>query len=373
MSSSGEEESPETESQRQLHHQQQQSRRTFWENVRNFWDSVRITLFVIGTSGIIFVAARNTITWHLQWLWGASGNYWQSVWEKIHELAGGNEIILAVWGSWIVSNFVFWAVNSFLIFLDVTGKPQVLLKYKIQEDKNVPVDTGRLLHAIRVVLFNQTIIGLPFIYVAYHGMRLRGCDFGPELPTFQWVVLELVVYMLVEEVFFYYTHRLLHHKRIYKYIHKTHHEWQASIGIIGIYAHPVEHVLSNLMPPVLGPLLMGSHIATAWLWFGLAFASTTVSHCGYHFPFLPSPEAHDYHHLKFTNNFGVMGVLDRLHGTDAQFRASKEYQRHFMVLGTTPVKQLIPDDPINGKTCMTKGKTAEKTEYSLPSSNQRIV
>ena len=29
-----------------------------------------------------------------------------------------------------------------------------------------------------------------------------------------------------------------------------------------------------------------------------AIASTINSHSGYHFPFMPSPEAHDFHHLK---------------------------------------------------------------------------
>jgi len=92
--------------------------------------------------------------------------------------------------------------------------------------------------------------------------------------------------------------RLLHHPYLYRRVHKMHHEWTAPIGVTSIYAHPIEHVFSNMLPPVLGPLLMGSHFATALLFFVLALVSTTISHCGYHFPFLPSPEAHDFHHQK---------------------------------------------------------------------------
>ncbi len=35
---------------------------------------------------------------------------------------------------------------------------------------------------------------------------------------------------------------------------------------------------------------------------------------GYHLPFMPSPEAHDFHHLRFSNCFGVLGLLDYVHG-----------------------------------------------------------
>ena len=31
-------------------------------------------------------------------------------------------------------------------------------------------------------------------------------------------------------------------------------------------------------------------------------------------------QAHDFHHLKFNQCYGVLGVLDYLHGTDQQFR-----------------------------------------------------
>ena len=41
----------------------------------------------------------------------------------------------------------------------------------------------------------------------YWVMMYRNCDFGPELPTFHWVLFELTVFCLVEEVLFYYGHR----------------------------------------------------------------------------------------------------------------------------------------------------------------------
>ena len=95
-----------------------------------------------------------------------------------------------------------------------------------------------------------------------------------------------------------YIFRLGHHPKLYKHFHKIHHEWTAPVSIIGIYNHPLEHIISNLLPITLGPLLMGSHLASLWVWSCMAITSTQISHGGYHLPFLPSPEAHDFHHLK---------------------------------------------------------------------------
>jgi len=244
---------------------------------------------------------------------------------------------------------VFFGFNSFLMFLDLTGKPECLVRYKIQDEKEVPLNPASFMRCLKTVLFNATVMNIPIVYGLNRLMYWRGCDFGPTLPTFHWVVVELAVFILMEELGFYYSHRLLHHPRLYKHIHKKHHEWTASIGIVAIYAHPFEHFISNMLPPALGPMLMGSHVTTSWLWFCMALMSTSLSHSGYHFPFLPSPEAHDFHHYKFTNNFGVLGILDNLHGTDRNFRASKAYERHYMSLSLTPLRQLHPDDPKTSK------------------------
>ncbi|XP_064608320.1 fatty acid hydroxylase domain-containing protein 2-like [Liolophura sinensis] len=320
-------------------------------------DSVKKTAFVVGTALLVFAAARNSITWHLQQFWGASGDFWQRQWTFIYQLFGEDDVFIGIWGTLGFTTAVFWLANLLFLLIDITGKPAALIKYKIQQDKNIPVPFPKLMKAVQQVLFNQIILGIPFSYVAYQVMQWRGCSHKAEdLPTFQWVLLEMFVFSLVEEICFYYTHRLFHHPRVYKYIHKRHHEWTAPIGLVSIYAHPVEHILSNILPPTLGPVLMGSHLATSWMWFGVALISTTVAHCGYHFPLIPSPEAHDFHHLKFNQNYGVLGILDRLHGTDEVFRTTKAYQRHILLLGLSPLTQQIPDDTKDKKSNISKGK-----------------
>lgn len=52
--------------------------------------------------------------------------------------------------------------------------------------------------------------------------------------------------------------------------------------------------------------------------------------------------------FRFINNFGVLGILDRLHGTDNLFRQSKAFQRHIFSTSLTPVAVMFPDEPAKG-------------------------
>ncbi|XP_053318941.1 fatty acid hydroxylase domain-containing protein 2 [Spea bombifrons] len=307
------------------------------------WDSVKKTAFVLGTGLLTFVAFRNTLTWHLQRFWGASGDFWQSQWERLYSYYNGNELALFCLGSMVIPSLSFWMYNAVLMAIDLAGKPNFFTRYRIQLGKNDPVDPARLKHAVITVLCNQIFISFPMVLLMYPFMKWWGNPCGMELPTFHWVLLELSVFTLIEETLFYYSHRLFHHPSIYKHIHKQHHEWTAPVGVVSLYAHPLEHIFSNMLPSMVGPMLMGSHVTTIMLWFSLALVVTTISHCGYHLPFLPSPEFHDFHHLKFNQCYGVLGVLDRLHGTDLIFKQTKAYERHILLLGFTPLNQSIPE------------------------------
>jgi methylsterol monooxygenase len=59
------------------------------------------------------------------------------------------------------------------------------------------------------LLFNHIAVTVPFIYLSYPLLKWRGLPPLRELPAFHWVLIEMVILLLVEEIGFYYSHRYL--------------------------------------------------------------------------------------------------------------------------------------------------------------------
>ncbi|KAJ9063772.1 hypothetical protein DSO57_1037490 [Entomophthora muscae] len=87
-----------------------------------------------------------------------------------------------------------------------------------------------------------------------------------------------------------------------------------------VYTTPLDFIITNISPLLVGPLLLESHPVTIWFYFSEAIINTVVTHGGYTFFGFPNADMHDSHHETFNNMFGVIGLLDYLHGTDIKFK-----------------------------------------------------
>jgi len=106
-----------------------------------------------------------------------------------------------------------------------------------------------------------------------------------------------------------------------------------------------------LIPLTAGPFILGSHLAVTWVWVAFAIVNTLHVHSGYHLPLAPSPESHDFHHLRYNENFGVLGLLDYIHGTDTEFRRSRQYQEHRTYFGVDDYPDKHTKGYNDGKAC----------------------
>ncbi|THX57400.1 sterol desaturase [Aureobasidium pullulans] len=219
-------------------------------------------------------------------------------------------------GTLSIQLVAFWLPSMLLMSLDKYF-PSFSLKHKIQS--RPPPTSAQIRHCILVVTLNQMLMATAKIselvilrLLAQHSFY----RFDPAVPSVTEITRDIVLCVLGCEIIFYYSHRLLHIRTFYQSIHNQHHQFKAPIAFAAQYAHPLEYLLSTILPFWLPPQILGCHIITCLLFWTVATVETVIAHSGYDF-FTVLSRKHDLHHEKSRVNFGTLGFLDWLHGTGA--------------------------------------------------------
>ncbi|KAJ3296330.1 hypothetical protein HDU79_007014 [Rhizoclosmatium sp. JEL0117] len=219
--------------------------------------------------------------------------------------------------------FFFYFGTSLVFFaVDMTNSFQT---FKIQTKKKPPT-LESYWNCAKLVLFNFFAINLPISYLNYlwlDNAEAARMQVYAALPSAAVIVRDLAVSAVLFEFSFYWWHRLFHYPPLYKIVHKEHHKYTAPMGLAAIYAHPLDHLITNMVSMILGPIFMKMHVAVLCLWGTITVITTVCTHSGYALPGSANASSHDYHHYAFNSNFGVLGIFDWLHGTD---KGSKEYE-----------------------------------------------
>lgn len=183
---------------------------------------------------------------------------------------------------------------------------------KIQVDKTASL--SKLMKSMPQVAINFCIsLLLGGFHMAFATPESIRTDITFGFPNPQTVMFQSLVFFFVTEACFYYSHRLLHeNKYLYAKIHKLHHTWPAPVALVATFAHPVEHLVSNLVPVAVGPAICNAHPLVNLAWILLAQVHTYTVHSGY---WSDDMGMHDLHHEIFNANYGITGLFDCMHGT----------------------------------------------------------
>jgi sterol desaturase/sphingolipid hydroxylase (fatty acid hydroxylase superfamily) len=210
--------------------------------------------------------------------------------------------------SLFLSHFLsFWILNG-LLFL--AYRFNWFKAQRIQGNKEASPELTRecLIHNV----VNHLIVQPLSIYFAYDMFTYCGTKVNAPVPSALTFLTHFAVFIAANDTLFYWVHRGLHHKSIYKYIHKKHHNFKVNIGIASEFAHPIEDIFANVLPTFAGCLLMGSHTLIICAWLVIRIAETVDAHSGFNFRFSPfsflpwqgGADRHDYHH---SHNVGCFG------------------------------------------------------------------
>lgn len=230
---------------------------------------------------------------------------------------------IAVWGSLIVHELLYFGIclPTFICQFIPFAR-----NYKIQSDR--PETWEKQWQCFKLLMKNHFLIQLPMIAGGYMYTEMYKIPFEWELmPRWYHTTLLITLCAIIEDTWHYFMHRALHDVRIYKYIHKVHHFYQAPFGMVAEYAHPAETLILGL-GTFWGIFFLTNHIILLWAWLLIRLLETIDVHSGYDIPYNPlhlipgyaGARFHDFHHYNFVGNYASFFLWwDWLLGTNVQY------------------------------------------------------
>ena len=170
--------------------------------------------------------------------------------------------------------------------------------------------------------------GLIFWGWRHHGWSLIYTDIAA-YPLW-YVPLSIVIYLFVQDTWFYWTHRAMHQPRLFKIAHAVHHQSRPPTAWTAMSFHPIESILGAIVIPIL-VFIVPIHLAALGVVLAIATIMGVTNHMGWeifprwlvHSPlgnWLITASHHERHHEEYRCNFGLyFRFWDRVCGTDRGF------------------------------------------------------
>jgi lathosterol oxidase len=151
--------------------------------------------------------------------------------------------------------------------------------------------------------------------------------FDVERHGWGWLAASIFVVYFAIDAGLYYSHRLLHDKHLFRYVHRWHHRFVAPIIFTTTAMHPVEFLVffaALLLPMFVIPVHAAVYVALVAYTYLIGMIDHAGIRLGIPLPLHADNRFHDDHHVCFHCNYGHHTALfDKLHGTVR--RADRQY------------------------------------------------
>lgn len=196
---------------------------------------------------------------------------------------------------------------------------------KIQPEKSVEKD--QILREMRHSIVGAIPISIILTLVITMGaLELNAIYF--DLATFGWPWFfgQVLVLMVLTDIWFYFVHRIMHSKKVFKLTHKRHHLSTDPSPFASNSVHPIEAFL-DIGFLVLASFIIPLHPIAIFIVISLSAIWSAYGHLGYEIAprfitktwwgkYINYSTVHNQHHATFKYNFGYYTtVWDRLFGT----------------------------------------------------------
>lgn len=142
-----------------------------------------------------------------------------------------------------------------------------------------------------------------------------------------YIFVSLALSLVIHDTYFYWMHRIMHHKTLFNLTHLVHHRSTNPSPWTSYSFHLLEAIVEGGVLLVI-TMVMPMHILTVLLFTVVGFMINVYGHLGYElmpkgfrknvlFQVLNTSVHHNLHHSKFKGNYGLyFRVWDRIMGTE---------------------------------------------------------
>lgn len=130
-----------------------------------------------------------------------------------------------------------------------------------------------------------------------------------------WMPVSLMIALLVHETYYYWLHRWMHHPKIFRIVHKVHHDSNITSPWTAFSFHPIEGIYQAIFLPVL-LIVLPMHLYVIVIHLTIMTFSSVINHLdievypkNFHKHFLGrwfiGATHHSLHHRQFKYNYGL--------------------------------------------------------------------